>query len=286
MRAPLLEPDHDQIKKFVDAIFCNVKMDGFVSLRAFYQDNKVFKITSLEIGRSCDPTSAKRKLDRGMANVLINVATREAARAAQESKPVNFCPPLTVFNNRKKAREEDITQGPVISVEADSPPKAARDRLEAILGPATVVIESGGFWTNAATGEAEPKLHLHWRLRKPATDKDALAKLKQARDLACTIVGGDRTNIPVNHPIRWPGSWHRKAEPRLAKIIALNAEHEIELDWALKRLTKEAPEAKVEPHVSGDNPQTDPKLAAIAIENISNDFDDAESWDEWNRIGM
>jgi Protein of unknown function (DUF3987)/Primase C terminal 2 (PriCT-2) len=51
-------------------------------------------------------------------------------------------------------------------------------------------------------------------------------------------------------------------------------------------LEKEAPEEKNEPHKSGD-PQTDPKLAAIAVALIPNDFEDeAESWSEWNRIGM
>jgi hypothetical protein len=280
--------DQDQIRTFVDAIFRNAKMEGFVSLRAFYQDgdNKSFRITSLEIGISDDPRSAKKELDQGRADVLAIVATREANHAAQEPRPVNFCPPLAVFNNRKQAREEDIIQGLVISVEADSRPMAAWERLEKILGPATVVVESGGIWKDPETNETEPKLHLHWRLTRPATDKDALAKLKQARTLAATIVGGDPTNNPVNHPIRWPGGWHRKNNPpRLARIMASN-ECEIDLDTALARLIEAAPEIDRQPHYSGVA-QSDPKLVAIAIKYIPNDWeDDGESWDGWNRIGM
>jgi hypothetical protein len=217
MRAPkdkLLEPDRGQIWKFVGAIFRNAKMQGFVSLRAFYQeDNKVFRFTSINLGK-IGTLAADETLDAATLHRIADNAIEEAGRAAQEPRPVNFCPPLAVFSNRKQARQEDISQGLVISIEADSRPKAAREQLEAILGPATVVVESGGLWTDATTGEIEPKLHLHWRLKKPATDEEALANLKEARTLACTIVGGDPSNNPINHPIRWPGSWHRKAEPR------------------------------------------------------------------------
>jgi primase-like protein len=276
MHGPLLEPDHDQIEQFVDLVFRHAKMEGFVSLRAFYQEgDKPFHFTLVDLGKlGC--------------HGIVKAAIEDARRAAQAPRPINFCPPLAVFSNRKHAREEDITQGLAISVEADSQPKAARVRLEAILGSATVVIESGGLWTDPATGEAEPKLHLHWRLRKPATTEDDLAKLKQARTLACTIVGGDPSNNPINHPIRWPGSWHRKAEPRLARIVAGDKERDIDLDHALTLLMEAAPEIEShrQSHESGD-PQTDPKLAAIAVALIPNDFDDeAESWNEWNRIGM
>ena len=65
--------------------------------------------------------------------------------------------------------------------------------------------------------------------RRPATGK-ALAALKRARDLAAGLVGGDPSNKPVCHPIRWPGSWHRKAEPRLCEIEQVNADVEIELE--------------------------------------------------------
>jgi hypothetical protein len=103
------------------------------------------------------------------------------------------------------------------------------------------VVRSGGRWTNG-NGEADDKLHLHWRLVQPARDRD-LAELKQVRDLAARLVGGDPSNKPVCHPIRWPGSWHRKAEPRLCEIEALNADREIDLDAAFAALKKATPAA-------------------------------------------
>ena len=59
--------------------------------------------------------------------------------------------------------------------------------------------------------------------------------LREARGLATKLVGGDGTNISIVHPIRWPGSWHRKATPRLAKIVA-SSDNEIDLAEALELL--------------------------------------------------
>ncbi len=41
--------------------------------------------------------------------------------------------------------------------------------------------------------------------------------LHEARRLATQLAGGDASNIPTVHPIRWPGSWHRKKTPKLAR---------------------------------------------------------------------
>ena len=149
-----------------------------------------------------------------------------------------FLSAAVVFNNKARAREQDIASGLALSVECDEHPQQAREQLERLLGAPTVVVNSGGRWTNGS-GE-EDKLHIHWRLAHPAQGGD-LAKLKQARDLAARIVGGDPTSNPVYHPIRWPGSWHRKAEPRLCQIAALDADREIDLDAALAALKAAGP---------------------------------------------
>ena len=65
--------------------------------------------------------------------------------------------------------------------------------LEAVLGPATIVGESGGEWINDETGEVENKAHLHWRLKQPASTAEAQAMLYEARALATKLVGGDHT---------------------------------------------------------------------------------------------
>ena len=146
-----------------------------------------------------------------------------------------FAPPLAVFNNKDHAREEDIALGLVLSVECDRTPHDARRQLEDLLGPPTLVVRSGGVWVDD-DGEAHDKLHLHWRLKEPARSRDDLAALKGARASAARLVGADSTNNPINHPIRWPGSWHRKKEPRLCSILAVDPDVEITLAAAIAAL--------------------------------------------------
>jgi hypothetical protein len=94
--------------------------------------------------------------------------------------------------------------------------------LESILGPVTIAVASGGQWMDPETGVFEDKLHLHWRLKEPTRSSADHLRLKMAREMATKLVGADATNISVVHPIRWPGSWHRKGAPRLARIVSLN----------------------------------------------------------------
>ena len=205
----MLEPDRDQLEIFVDALFRHAGDKGFVAVRSFYEGaDKPFRLSTAKLS--------------GGLRFLIEVAEDDARRAAQNPAPVVFCPPLAVFSNKDHAREQDLLEGLALSVECDQHPGEARTILEGLLGPATVVVESGGTWVNGGN-TPENKLHLHWRLARPATGK-ALAALKQARDLAARLAGGDPSNKPVCHPIRWPGSWHRKAEPRLCEIEQVDAD--------------------------------------------------------------
>ena len=223
-----MEPSRDQIEIFVEGLFRHASPQGYVSLRAFHEDgsNKTFRIT---------PTGLE-----GGLKFLMDAVEDDARRAANHPKPIVFCPPIAVFTNREHARECDLAEGLALSVECDQQPEQAKAKLDQILGPATFVVASGGKWTDAATGEIQDKLHLHWRLCVPARGAD-LAKLKQARNLATGLVGGDPSNKPVCHPIRWPGSWHRKAAPVLCQIKEQNPDQEIDLANALAALTTAAP---------------------------------------------
>jgi hypothetical protein len=223
----MLEPDRDQPEIFVDACFRHAGDKGFVAVRSFYEGgDKPFRISTAKLS--------------GGLKFLIDVAEDDARRAAQNPKPVVFCPPLAVFAGQDRAREEDIVLGLTLSVECDAHPNEARAKLEALLGTTTMTVKSGGRWING--GDApEDKRHLHWRLARPARGKDQLAKLKRARELAAHLVGGDPSNAPICHPIRWAGSWHRKSEPRLCEIEQVNPDVEVELDDALAALTAAAP---------------------------------------------
>ena len=171
----MLEPDRDQLEIFVDALFRRAGDKGFVAVRSFYEGaDKPFRLSTANLS--------------GGLRFLIDVAEDDARRAAQNPKPVVFCPPLAVFGNKDHAREQDLLEGLALSVECDQHPGEARATLEDLLGPATVVVESGGTWVNGGN-TSENKLHLHWRLKAPATG-EALAALKQARDLAAAARRG------------------------------------------------------------------------------------------------
>jgi len=224
----MFRPDIDQIEIFTDALFRHARREGFVSLRSFYEDDssKPFRITAASLA--------------GGLSFINQEAATAAELAANQPRGIVFCPPIAVFSNRKQAREVDIAEGLALSVECDQHPDEAQRKLVQILGPATAVIRSGGKWTDPATGHVHNKLHLHWRLRVPARG-DMLRELKQARDLASRLVGGDPSNKPVCHPIRWPGSWHKKAEPVLCRIDTANPDQEIDLTGALAALTAAQP---------------------------------------------
>jgi hypothetical protein len=266
-----LEPDRNQIEMFAEAMFRYAGNRGFVAVRSFYDDkSEPFRLESSNLV--------------GGLRFLIDIAEDEARRAALEPRPVVFCPPLAVFSIKGRAREQDLEAGLVLSVECDANPRRARAILEALLGPATAIVASGGRWQNG--GAPEDKLHLHWRLAGPAAGADNLDKLKRARDLATRIVGGDPSNKSIVHPIRWPGSWHRKGEPRLCRLEALNPAAEIDLDHALAALAKAAETANLKvdntQHIPGE-PQADIGRVTAALTVIPNDN---LHWNDWNRVGM
>ena len=269
-----LLPDREMLGDFINLMFKNASPDGYISLRSFTdkgsQEDKPLHIQAIRVGDV----------------ELLDIAFIRASQAATWHKPAVFCPPVATFKTTKTAKPDNLQEGIDLSTECDANPREARMKLEALLGEATIVVESGGEWTNPQTGEIEPKVHLHWRLKKPTSTKAEHAMLKEARTLAARLVGGDTTNNSIVHPIRWPGSWHRKGTPRLAKIVASSDDNEIDLAEALRRLREAV--GSVDDEVSNDEPKGDggagdPDAVTRALSIIPND--DLE-WDEWNKIGM
>src|SRR5262245_4712092 len=256
---PELEPDVDQLEILIEALFRYCSKKGLVSLRLFYQKDtgKVFDIVPVPLKDGLKP--------------LIKAAETQARRAANFPTPLMFAPPIATFMEGAgwHARQVDLLEGPALSLELDDNPRAALAKLERLLGPATFPVRSGGRWTNPTTQEVEDKLHAHWRLKKPARGKEELEKLKELRRRATNLVNGDRTNIPVNHPIRWPGSLHRKATPRLCEIVSMeHLDNEIDLDDALEILRKAAGNGP-DP-TAGDDPAPAPESGDVS--SISSKF--------------
>ena len=226
-----LLPDREQLAAFIKTLFKHATSGNWVSLRAFPDkgsgNNKAFEIKAVKLNGDLD--------------TLIDKAYSCAERAAKSGDKIVFCPPVATFTNKDHAREEDLAEGLVLSIECDEHAQEACSKLQELLGSPTAVVKSGGEWINPETGELEPKLHDYYRLKIPARDPETLKKLKQARELATEIVGGDASNVSAVHPIRWPGSLHRKAEPKLCRIMTINPDAEIDLDQALDILRKARP---------------------------------------------
>ena len=215
MSGARLELDQDQLRRFVDAVFRYADPGTVMSLRAFFDGrDETFRVKPVEIG---DDHAG-----------LVYEASRMAVDCANHPDKITFAPIVCTFASREdRAVEGAIANGLVLFVECDQAPEAARKRLTELLGPPTLVVASGGTWFDQETGEYQPKLHLYWRLTEPTRDPEAHARLKRAMRLSLALVGAD-ASMTVVHPIRWPGSWHRKDKPRLCAIVA-EAATEIDL---------------------------------------------------------
>jgi hypothetical protein len=228
-----LAPDAAALAQFADALFRHADPGTYISLRAFPDGPNKLPACWIE-GYSLGTT-----LD-GLAEAV----TRGAGRSASARRPEVFAPPIATFHDPNKATEEALANGLALSVECDSEAQAAKAQLEALLGPATVVVASGGEWLNAETGVLSPKLHLHWRLTEPTRTPEDHATLKRARTLATHLVKADASNKPIVHPMRWPGSIHRKGTPKVVRIVA-QTDREIDLADALERLQEAAAVARL-----------------------------------------
>ena len=272
-----LEPDRTILEQFIGIVFKNADKNGFISLRLFpdkgSKNEKPIEIEAIQVG------------DKD----LLGVTVIRAAQAANWHEPAVFCPPVCTFRDHKTAKTDNLFEGVCLSIDNDEHPLAARAKLEAVLGVATVVVASGGEWTDPATGVVEPKGHQHWRLKKPTSTKAEHEMLYEARSLATKLVGGDTTSKSIVHPMRWPGSVHRKGAPRLATIAAFS-DHEIDLNEALDALREEAGSLDLGNagfKRNGKLRAADDAYVASALSMIPNGSDPkAHDWDFWNGIGM
>lgn len=279
-----MSPDIDQIIAFHTALFKHGSADTFIAARAFRDD-----------GTEAPPFLIQATPAWEAPRVVYDMV----AKAAQSNFPVVVAPPIATFKTRAGAAESDLAEGVAISVDADkTDPDAAREVLTKLLGEPTVVVASGGEWTDPATGEVRDRLHLHWRLAEPTRDLAGHRRLKLARELAAQLVGGDPSAGPVVHPFRWPGTLHMKREPhRLANIVAIDHAAEIDLDAALTALQGAVGEtARAKPDSAfgalhdgqggspGDLLARDILDVAAALAAVPNS--ETVEWADWNKIGL
>jgi P4 family phage/plasmid primase-like protien len=263
-----LKPDRAALLAFLNELFLHAGGNCYISLRAF-PDAKDGPPLFVEAVRVDDPE-------------LVNRIEARAAEAAN-GRGGCFCPPVATFKHANGAKLEDLAEGLALSVECDEAPGAARGKLIAVLGKPTLTVASGGAWPNPHTQVSEPKLHLHWRLTVPARSAEEHKRLREARELAATLAGADRSNIATVHPMRWPGSWHRKDpdKPRIAHIVDA-ADNEIELADALAKLRAACPQPRAVPPPPLAAERTVPLEDVTAALAVIPGTDDRA---EWIRVG-
>ena len=116
------------------------------------------------------------------------------------------------------AGKKDVLSLPAVLVDFDKGDTEANLRAaESVVGPATVVVESGG------QTEAGPKLHAYWRLDAPA-DGEAIAEACRVREALALRFGGDPAFKQPAQVIRVPGSLHLKRSPTLVKLRTVRPE--------------------------------------------------------------
>jgi hypothetical protein len=271
------EPDAQEIASFVRAMFSYADEGSFVSLRSFWQ-----------LQEGPPPDIRGSKINGAGLDSIIEDAIAGARYAANWRAPLVFAPPIATFRCGQKAAEADLVNCVCLSVEIDDGNTTEKRKLvEHLLGTATCVVASGGEWADPATGELFPKLHLHWRLSEPTRETEEHATLKRARRLACALVKADPTATTSVHPLRWPGSWHMKGDPKLARIVALDEAAEVHLNEALEALEDAAEQAglngdSASPQSNGE-PQADIELVVSALTALPNSD---EHWDQWIKIGL
>lgn len=134
---------------------------------------------------------------------LVEALKRSAGEAAASGRACFAVPATTDAPGR--ARTATITATAVVLVDLDvGDIEAKRSHLLTYLGAPTLVVASGGV---TATGQA--KLHLYWRLSRPATGI-ALTRVTKLRSAIAAKVGADRSLARGAQPIRVPGSVHSK----------------------------------------------------------------------------
>jgi hypothetical protein len=282
MSSERLEIDRKEIGIFVDVAFRYADPGTFVALRAFRDDQDGILSPDLWSTPPVKETSL---------GAIITAASDLAGACAGATERVVFAPPVATFKTANGAAEKDIANGLELCVECDATPEAARRMLEDLLGPATIVVASGGIWIDPETGAEQQKLHLHWRLSEPTREFRDHARLKETRRLAKVLVGADGSAVPLVHPLRWPGSRHRKGEARLARIVSLRQEVDLELGEAFERLTEAVGAAPKSSTVNGARyqHQPGPQIAADALDvaaALAIIGNNNLAWDEWNNIGL
>jgi predicted P-loop ATPase len=230
--------DIEAIEAFCSTVFGY--LDGFIALRSFPEKT-----------RPDGPAVAHEWVPVEQADRVARFAERCAVRGV-----ASYAIPGTVAAPRQ-AKANDVRQMQTLLVDLDDGDVTAKlAHLETHVGPATLVVESGG-----RTADGQAKLHVYWKLNEPAEVGPDVAEVCRLRKLLAEKAGGDPAFQSAHQPVRIPGSMHCKAEPTLVRIRDHHPAREYDLAELRERIESMPHRDKAKPK----EPQKSPKLRADAI---------------------
>lgn len=189
-----VRPDMEMVRQFLGALYAHVP-SGIVAFR---------KIAEPKDGRP------GQNEHFALDNAFLENAERFVADCSREHWAAYFLPGTVTPGGTHKS---DVLSLPALVVDWDGGDIEGQLRAaEALIGPATVIVESGGVASDGAR-----KLHAHWRLAEPATGED-VALACQVREALAVRFGGDRSFKQPAQVVRIGGSLHQKSGPVLSRV--------------------------------------------------------------------
>lgn len=146
-----------------------------------------------------------------------------------------FLPGVVQGNGTGK---KDVLSLPAIVVDFDkgNPDESLR-ATEKLLGPATIVVQSGG------RTEHGPKLHAYWTIGGSASEDAGVSLACRVREALALRFGGDPAFKQAAQVIRVPGSIHFKGVPTLVQLRTVRPE----AVYSLAELAARVPDARPAP---------------------------------------
>lgn len=224
-------PDYAQAVRFFDALYR--EHGALIHFRAVPEPARTG-----QDGKKEPPRNLHYLFDDNFADTLRGFLEW----CAIDSRAAFFLPGVVTAGGTGKA---DVTQLPAVVVDFDKgDPADSLAKVEALLGPATIVVESGG------KTEHGPKLHAYWKLDEPARGA-AIETACRAREELAKQFGGDPAFKQAAQVIRIPGSVHFKNG---AKLVTLRTVRDASYSLAeiAGKLGVSAAGSSAQPSPSGD----------------------------------
>jgi len=190
----------------------NDKPDPEMALRFFYalfpsSSWLHFRAVPEPADKTRRPTNHWYQMDGGFPETLSQFL--DYCRV--EGRAAFFLPAITVPGRTHKDAVETMN---CLCADFDrGAPQANLWNAEDQLGPADIVVESGG-----VTAEGWKKLHAYWRMPPVSTREQIKAYCDIRKGIALSF-GGDPCFKQEAQVIRVPGSLHLKTEPTLVRMI-------------------------------------------------------------------